>query len=277
MFARVVCPACQYKFSIPEGDMGKRQVCGNCQSPFVAGKSIGEAEAPEISMKLQPAAASPFNKTMLGETAPPIKFSCPRCKKPLEAPAIEAGTKKPCPECGQRLQVPAAPVAAPPTAAQPNLNKTLLASDESKPQPPIKYNCPNCQKPLESPASEALTKKPCPACGQRLQVPAAPSPGAPQPNLNKTILASDESKAAPTYGQPGQPASATTPSGTTPASQTVSAPLTVSKRGLMISGMIAGGVILLLLLTCLIITGPGKSAEREKMAKAQKVNVQTVI
>src|SRR5579863_5339776 len=123
MFARIMCPACQYKFSIPEGDMGKRQVCPNCKSPFLAGKSIGEAEQPEISMKLQPAAEGAINKTMLGESAPPIKFNCPRCKKPLESPAIEAGTKKPCPECGQRLQVPAAPSpAAGPAAA--GLNKT---------------------------------------------------------------------------------------------------------------------------------------------------------
>src|SRR4051812_7511237 len=107
MFALIACPACQHKFTVPEGAMGKRHNCPNCQTPFLAGKSVAEAD---VSMKLQPAGASALNKTMLGETEPPIKYNCPRCKKALESPAIEALTKKPCPSCGQRLQVPAAPV-----------------------------------------------------------------------------------------------------------------------------------------------------------------------
>jgi DNA-directed RNA polymerase subunit RPC12/RpoP len=126
MFASITCPACRHKFTIPEGAMGSRQTCPNCQSPFLAGKSV--AETADVPMKFEPAAAPALNKTMLGETAPPIRYNCPRCKKPLESPAGEALTKKPCPACGQRLQVPAAP---PPAAPQPNLNKTLLASDES--------------------------------------------------------------------------------------------------------------------------------------------------
>jgi DNA-directed RNA polymerase subunit RPC12/RpoP len=129
MFTLVTCPTCQHKFTVPEAAMGKRHTCPSCQSPFLAGKSVGEADAP-VPMRYEPAPAAAFNKTMLGETAPPITYNCPRCKKPLESPAIEAGTKKPCPSCGQRLQVPAAP----PAAAQPNLNKTILASDESKAQ-----------------------------------------------------------------------------------------------------------------------------------------------
>jgi DNA-directed RNA polymerase subunit RPC12/RpoP len=126
MFHRITCPTCQHKFTVPEGVMGQRQTCPNCQALFLAGKSVAEAEVP---MKLQPAAAgaAPFNKTMLGETDAPIKYNCPRCKKPLESPASEALTKKPCPACGGRLQVPAAPKAA----AQPNLNKTILASDDN--------------------------------------------------------------------------------------------------------------------------------------------------
>jgi DNA-directed RNA polymerase subunit RPC12/RpoP len=129
MFTLVTCPTCQHKFTVAEAAMGKRQCCPSCQSPFLAGKSVGEADAP-IPMRYEPAAPPAFNKTMLGETAPPVKYNCPRCKKPLESPAIEAGTKKPCPSCGQRLQVPAAP----PAPVQPNLNKTILASDESKGQ-----------------------------------------------------------------------------------------------------------------------------------------------
>ena len=86
MFATIACPACKHKFTIPEGAMGNRHVCPNCQSPFIAGKSVSEADAP-IPMKYQPAPVAAINKTMLGETeppAPPIRYNCPRCKKPME-------------------------------------------------------------------------------------------------------------------------------------------------------------------------------------------------
>src|SRR5258708_7831131 len=128
MFASITCPACRHKFTIPEGAMGKSHTCPNCQSPFLAGKSVAAGAVGDVPMKFEPVPAAGINKTMLGETEPPIRYNCPRCKKPLESPAIEAGTKKPCPACGGRLQVPAAP---PP---QPGLNKTILASDESNAQ-----------------------------------------------------------------------------------------------------------------------------------------------
>jgi DNA-directed RNA polymerase subunit RPC12/RpoP len=259
MFAVVTCPACQYKFSIPEGDMGKRHVCPNCRSPFIAGKSTAEAVATTAAAPPSTAAGPSYAKTMLGETAPPIKYNCPRCKAPLEAPASEGGTKKPCPACGQRLQVPAAPA---PAAAQPNLSKTMLASDESKAAPPIKYNCPNCKKPFESPANEAGTKKNCHACGQRFQIPAA-SPAA---NLNKTILASDESKGSPTGVQAGYPpvsaggAPGTVPAGPTPASSHF------TPRNLAIA---AGALLLLLIAVPAFIRG-GKVDNSDALKKAEE-------
>jgi DNA-directed RNA polymerase subunit RPC12/RpoP len=267
MFAAITCPACQHKFSIPEGAMGKRQTCPNCHSPFLAGKSVADAEVP---MKLQPAAATPINKTMLGETEPPIKYNCPRCKKPLESPAIEAGTKKPCPACGQRLQVPATPPSgAPPQAG---LNKTILAADESKAEP-IRYNCPNCKKPLESPPIEALSKKNCPACGQRFQIPATSTGGAPKPNLNKTVLASDESKPQPISAQAGAAApaasAASTPATTTPASQPAAGQPPISSRTLAIVAAVVGVVVVLMLLTCVLSIVIG-SGDRKALADLQK-------
>ena len=261
MFAVITCPACQYKFSIPEGDMGKRHVCPNCQSPFFAGKSVAEAVGAAVSAGMAASAGTAANpsyaKTMLGETAPPIKYNCPRCKAPLEAPAIEAGTKKPCPACGQRLQVPAAPPPAP-AVAPPNLNKTMLASDESK-APPIKYNCPNCKKPFESPASEAGTKKNCPACGQRFQIPAA----TPAPNLNKTILASDESK-APAGGYPPTSVPAAPGAGTAPG-QVVPPSTPFTPRNIAIAAV----VLLLLLIAVPAFIRGGKHPDSDALAKAQ--------
>jgi uncharacterized membrane-anchored protein YhcB (DUF1043 family)/DNA-directed RNA polymerase subunit RPC12/RpoP len=112
MVANVTCPACQHRYWLPEGETGTTQVCPQCRSPFFVGKSV---------------AGPSLNKTMMaGEqsAAPPIKYTCPNCKKPLEAPAELAGTKRHCPFCSQRLQVPAAP------SGTPNLNRTMLGGSE---------------------------------------------------------------------------------------------------------------------------------------------------
>ncbi|MCI0683367.1 MAG: hypothetical protein L0Y71_14785 [Gemmataceae bacterium] len=261
MFARVTCPACQYKFSIPEGDMGKRHVCPNCQSPFFAGSSVAETAAVgAASAAIQPApGAAPgpgYAKTMLGESAGLIKYNCPRCKAPLEAPASEAGVKKPCPACGQRLQVPAAP--PPPVTAPPNLNKTMLASDESK-AAPIKYNCPNCKRPLEALASEAGVKKNCPFCSQRLQVPAA-SPAT--SGLNKTILATDESRGHPAGAPVGYATSAAP--GAAPAA--APAATMVTPRNVAI----AAGILFLLVFVVPAVIRGGAREDAAALAKAQQ-------
>jgi lipopolysaccharide-induced tumor necrosis factor-alpha factor len=68
----------------------------------------------------------------------PIRYSCPRCAKALEAPRGMGGQKLNCPGCGQRLQIPQPPAAPPP------LNKTILAVEsqvaarpsQSGPTPP---------------------------------------------------------------------------------------------------------------------------------------------
>lgn len=176
MMTLVSCPTCHHKFTIPEGAMGKRHTCPNCQSLFVAGKSVAEEEARKNAPSMLSAAGpsmlsagagaggkapASMDKTMLGEVdAPPIKYNCPRCKKPLEAPASEAGTKKPCPSCGGRLQVPAAPPRPAAAAVFDPLNKTLLASDESG----LQASAPAPGMPLSSapsaPSAPAATASP---------------------------------------------------------------------------------------------------------------------
>jgi DNA-directed RNA polymerase subunit RPC12/RpoP/biopolymer transport protein ExbB/TolQ len=158
MFTLITCPTCQHKFTVPEAAMGKRHSCPHCQALFTAGKSVADAPA-EVAMKLQSPAETPMNKTMLGETAPPIKYNCPRCKKPLESPSIEAGTKKPCPFCGGRLQVPQPP----PSASGPPLNKTLLATDDSAPKPSGITAQPTYTMPSSAPAAAAAAPGQAPA------------------------------------------------------------------------------------------------------------------
>jgi serine/threonine protein kinase len=82
-----------------------------------------------------------YSKTLLGDSAPPIKYNCPRCRTPLEASASEAGTKKNCPNCSQRLQVPA-PTKLEPVAPPANLNKTMLAASAPAEMPVPQWSGP---------------------------------------------------------------------------------------------------------------------------------------
>jgi hypothetical protein len=43
MLTLITCPTCHHKFSVPEGSMGQRRTCPNCESIFVAGKSVAES------------------------------------------------------------------------------------------------------------------------------------------------------------------------------------------------------------------------------------------
>lgn len=135
------CPRCDKPLEAPAIEAGTKKPCPLCGQrhlvpaappvPAEAGLNKTMLTADKNSAAAAPprtAAPDPLNKTMLGkldEPQPTIRFNCPRCGKPQEAPASEAGTKKNCSSaaCGQRLQVPAI------SAAQPNLNKTMLASD----------------------------------------------------------------------------------------------------------------------------------------------------
>jgi DNA-directed RNA polymerase subunit RPC12/RpoP len=265
MLHNVTCPTCQHRYYLEEAQMLSRQICPKCQSVFFAGKSAaeGKAAASPILASAAAAASTPqsYAKTMVGESLPPIKYACPRCKAPLEAEAIEAGTKKNCPNCTQRHQVPAAPKPEP-AAVKPALDKTMLASDESAaPPPPIKYNCPGCKKPLEAPADQAGTKRNCPACNQRLQVPAAP---AGKPNINKTMLASDES-AGPATAAHG---AATGAHGTVPIP--AGAPANPWAQAMTPKNIAIGVLVLLLLLLIVppLIRG-GKADDTEAVAKAK--------
>jgi DNA-directed RNA polymerase subunit RPC12/RpoP len=118
---------------------------------------------------------------------------CPTCHHNLAVEEGQMGRRHTCPRCGSPFLAGASaplPGDAPPPSAPAPLNKTMLGEVG----PPIRYTCPRCKKPLEDPASEAGTKKPCPYCSQRVQVPHAPAPAA---GLNKTMLGQDEDSSLP--------------------------------------------------------------------------------
>src|SRR6266487_1589138 len=68
-----------------------------------------------------------------------IKFNCPHCRQPLEAPGEAAGAMLPCPNCGQDIQVPV-PVAAAATSGGAKCGICLSPINE----PEAKTACPAC-------------------------------------------------------------------------------------------------------------------------------------
>jgi S1-C subfamily serine protease len=71
-----------------------------------------------------------------------IRFSCPACKKLLQAGLQHSGTKMACPGCGQRLQVPAPPQ-----------NKTVLGELAPDNGPAAGAFAPGSPSPAASPAA----------------------------------------------------------------------------------------------------------------------------
>jgi DNA-directed RNA polymerase subunit RPC12/RpoP len=125
--------------------------------------------------------------------------TCPNCKHKYWLQEGEMGSMQTCPNCQAEFvagkSAAEARAGAPaPGAAPAGYAKTMMVGDSVS---PITYKCPRCQAPLEAAQTEAGTKKNCPNCQQRHQVPGRAAPAAP-PALNKTMLAGDE-------GAPAQP------------------------------------------------------------------------
>jgi hypothetical protein len=185
----------------------------------------------------------------------PFAIACPACQTSLRAAADVRGQKCLCPRCGHQFVAGSAGVqqrdevrpAAQPGPGQPSkvgdlasLNKTMLAAEEGAPPRPVKHTCPNCHKPLESPAELAGTKRRCPFCSRRLQVPAAPG----TPDLNRTMLAGTDS---------------------TPTASAWLRQLTP------VHAAVGGGVLLVILLLVVALVLRGKAGDAEAAANAAEL------
>jgi DNA-directed RNA polymerase subunit RPC12/RpoP len=135
---------------------------------------------------------------------------CPTCGHKCRVPESDLGKQVKYPACANPFQCGSAsppslgthPVAAEKPPAVQVVPQARTA--ETQPGSSIRFRCPRCAKPLESPVHLAGQKVNCPDCGQRLQIPRTsdPQPAAP---VNKTLLAVEESSA--TVSPPGAPAS----------------------------------------------------------------------
>jgi len=150
--------------TVDESQMGKRQACPRCKAVFLAGASQ------PMAADLKPVEDDIPHAQVLEDTGAAIRYSCPRCKKPLEDAASEAGVKKPCPHCGQRVQVPAAksvpplpsaPVYPAASAVAEVIPQGIPVGIPSPEAPTRKQRCLECGRDLRG-FAKTLT---CPACG----------------------------------------------------------------------------------------------------------------
>jgi hypothetical protein len=129
----VTCPQCGLKCRPHQSTPGQDTRCPSCLIFFPNGLQpvaslLARAPQKEPALEIQ---VAPPNRTILAHPEPLIRYTCPRCKKALEAPVSLAGDKLSCPSCAQRLQIPQ-PSAPPPPA----VNKTMLAVGVKPAAPP---------------------------------------------------------------------------------------------------------------------------------------------
>jgi hypothetical protein len=173
VFMNVTCPACGQRHRMPESAFGQQVTCPSCSAQFRCEPGSTRPAEPRPAEQPVPVQAAAQVRAAGAGPSPGIRFSCPGCRKPLEAPAQSAGQKVNCPDCGQRLQIPqpsGAPasvpvrvVAAPPPAAPPPPVKAeLIPTAVDEPAPPVRReHCLEC--------GTDITDRPriqtCPDCG----------------------------------------------------------------------------------------------------------------
>ena len=98
-----------------------------------------------------------------------VRFDCPNCKQPIEAPSEMAGATAECPQCKQSIVVPLklTKVDAESTTTSP----PEIGIAGSEPANDIVFNCPACGKSLAIDERAAGQAVQCTDCKQSITVP----------------------------------------------------------------------------------------------------------
>src|SRR5438094_201920 len=122
-----------------------------------------------------------------------MNATCPACGERCRVPESAFGQQVKCPKC-------AGLISCGPADRHPQVRAAAqVVATDSPPEEIIRYPCPRCRKPLESPAAAAGQKANCPDCGQRLQVPQASRPPA---NVPVRVVAAPPPAAPPPAAPP---------------------------------------------------------------------------
>jgi DNA-directed RNA polymerase subunit RPC12/RpoP len=153
MFMNVTCPDCGEKCRVPESVFGQQVKCPKCAGPIPCGPA---GRPPLVRAASQVAAAD----SRPGES---IRYSCPRCAKPLESPVAAAGQKVNCPDCGQRLLVPQ------PSLPVVNVPVRVIAAPPPAPSPPVTAEVLPAVLPAEAAAPDTpMRREYCLECGKNI-------------------------------------------------------------------------------------------------------------
>ena len=178
MLMTVQCPSCQGPCRVSESSLGQRVRCPACGRPFLCGTVSPPSLETHPLPDEQPApvrASVPTRAAQPQAAGPSVHFRCPRCSRPLETPAQNAGQKVNCPDCNQRLQIPqpdAAPAAyavvvpaPPPPAAPPEEEipeaELAVAPKKRRPAAVRREHCLECGLDV----SGRQRVQTCPDCG----------------------------------------------------------------------------------------------------------------
>jgi DNA-directed RNA polymerase subunit RPC12/RpoP len=107
---------------------------------------------------------------------PAMRYRCPACRRPAEAPDEEAGQQVQCPHCGEQFTLPRTlPPAPRPPAPAPSA-ATFPAPGGSGAPAAIRLTCPMCSQSFQAERVVGSCDVVCPRCGQTIGLSAVPQP-----------------------------------------------------------------------------------------------------
>jgi DNA-directed RNA polymerase subunit RPC12/RpoP len=123
-----------------------------------------------------------------------MNVTCPGCGQKCRVPESSFGQQVKCPACSKLFQCGSLAARSLETRPAPVQAAPQVRVAGSQPGQGVRYPCPRCAKPLESPVEAAGQKVNCPDCGQRLQI---PQPAGTPTNVPVRIVASAPPPAPP--------------------------------------------------------------------------------